>query len=321
MNGVKISGVGKAIPAFCVTNDDLQAFVDTSDEWIRTRTGIGTRYISKGETTSELAIKAAKEAVQRSGIKPEEIDLIIVATITPDYVMPSTACVVQEEIGAVNATAFDITAACSGFLYGSKLATEAIQVGSASHVLVIGAEVLSKTVDWNDRSTCVLFGDGAGAAIFSKHHKNNIIRTYTGSNGGGAKALTLPGRPLNNCYVKGDDTGSYMYMDGQDVYRFATTVVPISIQKVLQDTPYTLEEIDYFILHQANARIMDSVASKLKVSKDKFFKNLEFYGNTSAASIPIALYDIAPQLKTGDKIILSGFGGGLTWGSMLLIWE
>lgn len=321
MNGVKISGIGKAVPRYEMTNDNLSEIVDTSDEWIRSRTGIGSRYISTGETTTELAIQAGREACIQAGIEPGEIDLIIVATITPDYVMPSTACMVQDALGAIHATAFDIAAACSGFLYGARLATDAIRIGSAQHVLVIGAEVLSKTVDWQDRSTCVLFGDGAGAAIFSKNHKNNILSVYTESNGTGGKALTLPGRPLSNCFITKQEGHNYMYMDGKEVYRFATTVVPVSIQKVLDDASFTVDDIDYYILHQANARIMDSVASKLKVPKEKFFKNLDTHGNTSAASIPIALYDAAKAFKTGDKIILSGFGGGLTWGSMLLRWE
>ena len=321
MNGVKISGLGKALPNNRMTNEDLAKLVDTSDEWIRTRTGIGSRHISKGETTTKLAVQAAKEAIEKADLDPLEIDLIIVATITPDYIMPSTACMVQEEIGADNATAFDITAACSGFIYGTKIAIEAIKVGSAKNVLVIGAEVLSRAVDWKDRSTCVLFGDGAGAAIFSKHEKDNIINLYTKSNGRKGNALTLPGRPLSNCHIENTTTLGYMTMDGQEVYRFATTVVPMSIQEVIKDTPYTLDEIDCFILHQANERIMDSVASRLKVPKEKFFKNLENYGNTSAASIPMALYDAASSLKTGDKVVLAGFGGGLTWGSILLCWE
>lgn len=321
VNGVKISGLGKAVPKYHMTNDNLAEFVETSDEWIRSRTGIGARYISTGETTTELAIEAGKEACEKAGIEPTEIDMIIVATISPDTVMPSTACMVQEALGATHATAFDLVAACSGFLYGARLATDAIQVGSASHVLVIGAEVLSKTVDWQDRSTCVLFGDGAGAAIFSKHHKNNILSVYTESNGAGGKALTLDGRPLQNCFVKEAKEMGSMYMDGKEVYRFATTVVPHSIQRALEGTAYGVHDIDCYILHQANERIMDSVANKLKVDKEKFFKNLMDYGNTSAASIPLALYDAAKTLKPNDKVVLSGFGGGLTWGSIVLLWE
>lgn len=321
MCGVKLLSMGKAVPAYCMTNDDLSKVVETSDEWISSRTGISQRHISKGETTTDLAVAAAKEAIAKAQIQANEIDLIIVATITPNYVMPSTACQVQAAIGAGHATAFDLTAACSGFLYGAKVASDAIKAGSATNALVIGAEVLSKTLDWTDRSTCVLFGDGAGAAVFSKHHKNNIINIYTGSDGTSGNVLTLPGISLNNCAFKEEPKSPYMYMDGRAVYKFATTVVPQSIQKVLEGTDFTLEDIKYFILHQANSRIMDSVAKKLGLSSERFFKNLNKYGNTSSASIPLALYDVQDQLNPGDKIILCGFGGGLTWGSMLLVWE
>lgn len=321
MYGVKLLSMGKSVPDYCMTNDDMATVVETSDEWISSRTGITQRYISKGESTTELAIAAAKEAVEKAGIEANEIDLIIVATITPDYVMPSTACQVQAAIGAGHATAFDLTAACSGFLYGAKVASDAIKAGSAKNALVIGAEVLSKTLDWTDRGTCVLFGDGAGAAIFSKHHKNNIINIYTESDGTSGNVLTLPGVNLNNCVFKEEPKSPYMYMDGRAVYKFATTVVPQSIEKVLEGTSFTLEDVKYFILHQANSRIMDSVAKKLGLPVDRFFKNLNKYGNTSSASIPLALYDVQERLNSGDKIILCGFGGGLTWGSMLLVWE
>lgn len=321
MHGVKLLGMGRAVPRYCMTNDDMAKVVDTSDEWITSRTGISQRYISTGESTTDLAIRAAKEALESAHIKASDIDIIIVATISADCVMPSVACKVQAAIGAHHATAFDLTAACTGFLYGAKVATDAIKAGSATNVLVIGAEVLSKTVDWTDRGTCVLFGDGAGAAVFSKHHKNNIINIYTESDGTSGDVLTLHGTSLRNCMIQEEPKSPYMYMDGRAVYKFATTVVPTSIGRVLEGTEYTLEDIRYFILHQANARIMDSVARKLGVSVDKFFKNLNQYGNTSSASIPIALYDVQDKLKPGDAVILSGFGGGLTWGSMLLIWD
>ena len=309
MYGVKLLGVGKAVPKYCMTNEDMSKVVDTSDEWITSRTGISQRYLSTGESTTDLAVTAAKEALERANINASDIDLI------------SVACRVQAAIGAGHATAFDIAAACSGFLYGAKIGTDAIKAGSATNVLVIGAEVLSKTVDWTDRGTCVLFGDGAGAAIFSKHHKNHIINIYTESNGAGGHVLTLPGTSLKNCVVQEEPHSPYMYMDGRAVYKFATTVVPTSIEKVLEGTSYALEDIRYFILHQANSRIMDSVAKKLGVPSDKFFKNLNQYGNTSSASIPMALYDAVQQLNSGDAIVLSGFGGGLTWGSMLLTWD
>lgn len=321
MYGVKLLSMGKAVPARNMTNDDLSKIVDTSDEWIKSRTGIEERHISEGETTTDLAIAAAQEAIKNGGVDPRQIGMIIVATITGDYIMPSTACRVQAAIGAVNATAFDVAAACSGFVYGTKLATDAIRVGSCEYALVIGAEVLSKTVDWEDRSTCVLFGDGAGAAIFKKHHKNNIINIYTQSNGELSECLTLPSIPLNNCCVQSERISPYMFMDGRAVYKFATTVVPTSIQKVLEGTEYNIDDIKYFVLHQANSRIMDSVAKKLEVDSEKFVKNLQHYGNTSSASVPMALYDLQEQLAPGNPVILCGFGGGVTWGSVLLIWE
>ena len=329
MGNVKISGLGKALPAYNMTNEDLARYVDTSDEWISSRTGIKSRYIAETETTTELAIRASQEAIKHAGLEGQDIDMIIVATISPDYVMPSTACLVQEAIGATHATAFDIAAACSGFIYGARIAKEAL-TGNVKHVLVVGAEVLSKTVDWQDRSTCVLFGDGAGAAVFSQNHKNNIISLYTGSDGRGGKVLTLPGRVHQNCLttlpqVPLEDTQQtatdVLSMEGREVYRFATTVVPKSILEVVEASPYEVDNIDWFVLHQANERIIDSVAKKLGIPKERFFKNLDTHGNTSSASIPMALYDLKDTLKSGDKIILSGFGGGLTWGSMLMVWE
>lgn len=321
MNGVTLKGLGRAVPKYHMTNEDIAQRVETSDEWIQSRTGIASRYISKGETTTELAIQAAKQAILKSNIEPNGIDLIIVATITPDEMMPSTACRVQQAIGAHGAMAFDITAACSGFVYGAQLATQSIQLGTATCALVIGAEVLSKTLNWQDRNTCVLFGDGAGAAIFQKNATNNIIKCYTGADGSLGDALQLKSREVANCFVQPSNKVHYMEMDGKEVYRFATTVVPSSIEKVLEDTPYRVQDIDLFVLHQANSRIMDSVAKKLNIPKNKFYKNLQTYGNTSAASIPLALSEASQQLKTGDKVVLSGFGGGLTWGSMLIIWE
>ncbi|MGL4361733.1 MAG: beta-ketoacyl-ACP synthase III [Cellulosilyticaceae bacterium] len=321
MGGVKIAGLGKAVPEYVMTNEKLSEYVDTSDEWIKSRTGIETRYLSTGETTTDLAIRAAAEAIKNAKLEAEQIDMIIVATISPDFVMPSTACKVQAALGMTNATAFDISAACSGFVYGARLAVDSIKSGSSQHVLVIGAEVLSKTVDWSDRTTCVLFGDGAGAAIFSVHHKNNILGLYTRSSGLGGDALTLEGRTVQNCIVKNPQESNYMAMNGQEVYRFATTVVPKTINLLLEKENMSANQVDWFVLHQANSRIMDSVAKKIGVHTDKFFKNLERYGNTSAASIPIALYDLAPQLKSNDIIMLVGFGGGLTWGSVMLLWE
>lgn len=320
MIGVKLNGVGKSVPKQKVSNDTLAKWVDTSDEWITTRTGIQNRYLSGGETTTDLAIEAAKEALLDSGKKGEEIDLIIVATITPQHIMPSTACMVQAAIGAKDATAFDVAAACSGFIFASKLASTLIQSGNHKNALVIGAETLSKAVDWQDRSTCVLFGDGAGAVIYSASNENKILAIQTASNGEKGECLTLQGRPLENPYVKKTEEKEFMQMDGKEVYRFATTIVPDNIKKVTEEANISLEEIKLFILHQANGRIMDSVAKRLELSPDRFFKNLGEYGNTSAATIPIALCEAKETLKEGDLLVLCGFGGGLTWGSMVVRW-
>ncbi|MHC1749089.1 MAG: beta-ketoacyl-ACP synthase III [Cellulosilyticaceae bacterium] len=318
MQGVTISGVGKALPKRCVNNDDLSTFLETSDEWIKTRTGIGSRYIAIEETTTSLAISAAQGALSDGNIDASTIDMIIVATISPDMMMPSTACMVQAAIGATNATAFDITAACSGFLYGSKIAIESIKANGSKRVLVIGAEVLSKVIDWTDRASCVLFGDGAGAVVYELGCNKTSPSIYTESDGTGGKYLTLPAKSTRSYFANQPEHPNVITMDGKEVYRFATTVVPDSIKKVLAISHDTLEDIDCYILHQANERIIDSVAKKLGIAKEKFFKNLQYYGNTSSASIPLALAEAKHQLKKGSKVVLAGFGGGLTWGSMVI---
>lgn len=320
MKGVKISGIGSSKAGYILTNEELSTIVDTSDEWITTRTGIKSRYISNGQTTTELATKAAALALKNANIEASALDMIIVATITPDLFMPSTACMVQSALGAINSTAFDISAACSGFIYGSKIAINSIRCGDVKKVLVIGAEVLSKTINWQDRNTCVLFGDGAGAVIYEATDNNKILNMYTQSDGKNGCSLTLNSTPLKNCLIEEKLVTPYMQMDGREVYKFATNIVPICIEKVLQNTEVKLSDIKHFILHQANERILDAVAKKMKIDKSLFFKNLDKYGNTSAASIPIALYEAKANFNTGDKIVLVGFGGGLTWGSLLLEW-
>jgi len=320
MYGVKITGIGKALPTLTLSNNDLAEFVDTSDEWIQTRTGIQSRYISTGETTTDLATLAAENALRESGLLPSDIHLVIVATITPDYATPSTACMVAERIGIKHATCFDLSAACSGFIYASEVACSLIRQGNYQNALVIGAEVLSKTVDWEDRNTCVLFADGAGAAIYTRTHDNKIIKFCTVSDGEGSGLITLANKDHCNRFYTAKPSSPYMQMEGREVYKFATTAVPQNIKDVLSDTDYTLEAIDWFVLHQANERIIDSVAKKLKVDETKFFKNVAQHGNTSAASIPMALADAKASFKEGDKIVLAGFGAGLTWGSMLMIW-
>ncbi|OOO00242.1 MAG: 3-oxoacyl-ACP synthase [Epulopiscium sp. Nele67-Bin004] len=320
MRGVKISGTGSAKPTKTLTNDDISKIVDTSDEWITTRTGIKSRYISSGETTVQLATDAAILALKNANLNALQLDLIIVATITPDQMMPTTAAMVQNNIGAKNATAFDISAACSGFVFGSKIAVDAIKSGSNKTVLVIGAELLSKVVDWSDRNTCVLFGDGAGAAVYEQTEHNKILDVATGTDGTLGQVLRLNNRNINNCLVNTEEVEKYMVMDGKEVYRFATNVVPKSISNIVETAGLTLSDINYFILHQANERMIDSIAKKLGIDGEKFIKNLATHGNTSAASIPIALDEAKHKFKTGDKIVLTGFGGGLTWGSILLEW-
>lgn len=303
----KIIGVGGYVPAKILTNDDLSTMVDTNDEWIRTRTGINERRIASDEETSDMASKAALSVLKKTGVKAEDIDLIILATFTPDSYMPSTSCIVQEKIGAVNATCFDLSAACSGFIFAAITAQQFLSTGKFKNALVIGAEKISKVLDWKDRNTCVLFGDGAGAALMTSSEKTGFISTYTGSDGTGSKYLTC-----NNSIT----------MDGREVFKFATKVVQSSINEVLKNSGLKIDDIRYIVPHQANYRIISYVAKKLGVDEKKFYLNLNKYANTSAASIPLALseMDDLNLLKTGDKLILVGFGGGLTWGSILLEW-
>ena len=324
MNEVQIIGTGSYVPAQIITNDHLSTIVETNDEWISSRTGIKERRISKGETTSALASGAAKKALEDAGISPETIDLIIVATMTPDYFMPSTACLVQKEIKAYHATCFDVSAACSGFLYALNTGYQFIRSGQSNTALIIGADTYSKILDWSDRSTCVLFGDGAGAVVLKKSEDKGIISTYTGSDGRGDTLLTCPAVANNNPFSPATDTPkSVVSMNGKEVFRFATTIVPKCIEEVLKSSSYTTEDIKYYVLHQANARMMDLISKKMNIDIEKFYKNIGSYGNTSAGSIPIALDEMNQNgmLKKGDLLILVGFGGGLTWGSALLQWH
>lgn len=321
----EIIGIGGYVPEKIVTNGLLESIVDTSDQWISTRTGISERRISTGENTTQLATKAAKLAIKQANIEPDEIDLIILATITPDFFTPSVASLVQAELGLKGIPSFDISAGCTGFIYGLQIADNFIKAGQEQCILVIGAEILSKVLDWNDRNTCVLFGDGAGAAILRKSQKAGIISTYTGSQGDLDGFLTLPAVPLKNPYFDNKSTkdeSSYIFMNGKEIFKFATQIMLKSIKKILEDNKLTIMDIDYFVPHQANYRIIDNVAKKLKVSPEKFYKNMNHFGNTSAASIPLALDEMVRKkmICDGDRIIMVGFGGGLTWGAILLNW-
>lgn len=317
----RIIGTGSFLPETVVTNDDLSKIMDTSDEWISSRTGIRERRLAKEETTTLMAVKAAERAMQDAGIRAEEIDMIIVGTLTGDHLTPSAACEVQAAIGAANAVAFDLNAACSGFMYALNTAHAYIQAGFAQTALIIGVETLSKIMDWNDRSTCVLFGDGAGAAVVTKDD-TGIMSFDQGSDGARGMVLSCPNRTNNNPLVQTDTALQYVRMDGQEVYKFAVTAVPESIHKAVAAAGLQTEDIKYFALHQANIRIIQSVAKRLKVSLDRFPISLDHCGNISAASVPILLDEMNKKgmLEKGDKIVMSGFGGGLTWGTTVLTW-
>ena len=317
----RIIGTGSYLPKKVVTNDDLAKIMDTSDEWIRTRTGIKARHLVQEETTTYMCVEAAKRALENAQMKAEDIDLILVGTITGDHVTPSTACEIQAAIGADKAVAFDINAACSGFLFALHTAHAFIQSGIYQNALILGAETLSKIMDWNDRSTCVLFGDGAGAAVV-RADETGLIAFEQGSDGAKGHVLSCRNRKNNNPYVSNDKEYDYVYMDGQEVYKFAVSTVPKSILHVLEKAGLTAEDVSYFALHQANIRIIQSVAKRLKVEESKFPISLDHCGNISAASVPILLDEMNRQgmLQRGDKIILSGFGAGLTWGTALLEW-
>lgn len=322
MYNVEIAGTGSCVPVYKVSNDDISKFVETSDQWISERTGIKERRIATKEDTTDLAVGSALEALNNAEMTPEEVDLIIVATATPDYFFPSTACVVQDRIGASKATSFDISAACTGFIYGLTIARQFIRTGMYKTALVIGSEVLSKVTDWQDRNTCVLFADGAGAAVLRRGDEG-IIAEMIGSDGSGSVNLQCPAVPLNSRFTETKKTTpSYISMNGREIYKFAVKVIPDCIHKVLENTGYTLDDIKTIIPHQANVRIVDAAAKKLGIEKDRFFVNLHKYGNTSGASIPIALDEMSKQqlINRGDLIILVGFGAGLTYGAQLIRW-
>jgi len=321
MKEVKIIGTGSYAPLNVVTNDDLSKIMETSDEWIYSRTGIRERKISITENTSDLSTRAAIRALKNANVKAEDIDLIILGTCTPDNFIPSTACIVQANIGAINATSFDISAACTGFIYGLNIATQFIKTGQSKTALVIGAETLSKVINWEDRTTSVLFGDGAGAAILKISEEKGIISVYTGSDGSKGDVLKCEANPLINPYTTSKGThNKFVTMDGREIFKFAVKVIEKSINEVLKDTEYSLEDIKYIVPHQANQRIIEYCAKKLNIDGDKFYTNLDVYGNTSAASIPIAFDELVGKklLNKGDKVIFVGFGGGLSWGAVLV---
>jgi len=325
--GVTIAGTGSYLPEKILTNDDLSKIVETSDEWIVTRTGIKERRIAgEGESTSHLGSKAAEKALEQAGMAAEDLDLIIVATITPDTLTPATACYVQQQLGASKAVAFDISAACSGFLYAMKIAKRMIESGAFENALIIGAEKLSAFVNWEDRTTCVLFGDGAGAAVLraSEEGEGRILATDIGTDGKQTHILNIPGGG-SACPVTIDNAGDGLAtfaMLGTEVFKHAVTRMKNSANLVIERAGLQPDDIAVVIPHQANLRIIDAIASRLAVPNDRVFVNLHKYGNTSAAAIAIALDEAHREgkMKRGDKIVMVAFGAGLTWAAAAIEW-
>lgn len=323
---VGIIGTGSFLPDNVVTNFDLEKMVDTSDQWIRERTGIEERRIApEGMNTSYMATEAAKKALQMAKLDVEDIDMIIFATLTPDMVIPSAACMLQAKLGAKNTAAYDLQAACSGFVYGLITAQSYIASGLFKNVLVVGAEILSRRVNWKDRGTCILFGDGAGAAVVSEVPEGYGIKGVDlGADGTGGSALCIPagGTAVVANDQRIEEGLTFIHMDGPEVYKFAVKTMGKTALKSLERANMNLDELDYFIPHQANIRIIDSAAKRLHMPKEKVFVNLHKYGNTSAASVAIALDEANREgcLKRGDNVALAGFGAGLTWASLVLKW-
>ncbi|MBN1965065.1 MAG: ketoacyl-ACP synthase III [Anaerolineae bacterium] len=326
MRYAHVVGWGMEVPSQVLTNSDLEAIVNTDDEWIVTRTGIKERRIAEQrETTTSLAVRAAQKALNVADLLPSEIDLIIVATATPEYAFPSTASMVQDFLGAVNAGAFDLSAACTGFIYAVDMAVNKIRTGTINTAIVIGAETLSRVVDWADRGTCILFGDGAGAVVLQgSDTPGGVLSSILRSDGSGWDMLTLPTISSRDTYLEdGAHEMHHIYMDGKGIYRFAMRVIGDSIRAALQEAGLTTDDISMVFPHQANQRILDHVAKILKIPEDKVYSNIERFGNTSAASIPIALAEAADanKIRPGDILALVGFGGGLSWGAMIIEWS
>jgi len=324
---VRITGTGSALPGKILTNAELERLVDTSDEWITTRTGIKERRIAvDGEYTSTFAAEAARRAMAMAGAHPEEIDLIIIGTVTPDFPFPSTACIVQDLLGATNATAFDLSAACSGFLYGLSIAEKYLRTGAARKILVIGSEVLSRIVDWKDRNTCVLFGDGAGAVVLeASEGGHSILSTHTFSNGAFWNLLYQPGSGSRNPAADSrtfDERLIYLKMEGNDVFKHAVRAMEEAAITALDANGLTPADISLMIPHQANQRIIDATSKRLGVGPERVFTNLHLYGNTSSASIPIALDEANRQgiVASDSKLLLVAFGGGFTYASAVINW-
>ncbi|MCL2407267.1 MAG: ketoacyl-ACP synthase III [Defluviitaleaceae bacterium] len=325
IKGTRIVTAARSLPELVVTNDDLAKFIDTSDEWIFTRSGIRKRHISRGETVASLSADVFKQLVSKAGITVDDIDFLIITTVTPEYLTPSSATFVLGEVGAKNAFGFDLNAACTGFVYGVSVADKLLRSGVYKRGIVIGADILSKICDWEDRSTCVLFADGAGGILMEATDGANSCILAEDLHTDGAKATELRGYKLpikNPWYNELDHTADepYVIMDGKAIYDFVTTEIPKSVRSILEKADVSSDEVKYVVCHQANARIIETVAKKLKTSIDKFKITITNFGNTSSSSMPLALSDMFDkgEVEKGDKIIITGFGAGLTWGSVLV---
>jgi 3-oxoacyl-[acyl-carrier-protein] synthase-3 len=323
--GVKILAVGHYAPSDVLTNEDLEKVLDTSDEWITTRTGMKRRHVATaGQATSDLAIAAASTALNRGGLTPADIDCYIVATVTPDYPFPATACIVASKLGAIDKPAFDIEIACSGFIYGLTVASSLIKAGVYKRVMLIGAETLTKIVSRSDRATAVLFGDGAGAVILEAAKHDSFLSSELGTDGSRPEVLRVPaGGSRNPATALALEAGEqYIYMEGREVFKFAVTKMIEATDTALRKAKLDKSDVDWLIPHQANKRIIDSAAKYLQMPEEKVIINIQEYGNTSAASIPIALSEAVAdgKIKDGDVIVFVGFGGGLSWGAVTWRW-
>lgn len=319
---VKIIGTGSALPQKVVTNEELAQLVDTSDEWVRERTGIGSRHISTGETVASLAAEACERALENAGRQAAQVQLILVATAAPETGIPCAACQVQHLLGASGAAAFDLNAACAGFLFALNTACAYIDAGIYENALVVGSEVLSKIVDWTDRSTCVLFGDGAGAVLAERSEQPGVLGFVQHSDGSRGEALRCDSRQLKNPYVSLPIGEPFVKMDGREVFAFAVRQVPACIQEVLRQTGLNAGDVDLYVLHQANRRIVEGIAKRLDIETDRFPMNLDRVGNMSSAAIPVLLDELNREgrLREGMTLMLSGFGAGLTYGACALRW-
>ena len=313
----RIAGTGSYLPERVMTNAEFAARLDTSDAWIRERTGIVERHIAeKTQASSDLALEASRNALQAAGVKAEDLDLIVVATSTPDYVFPSTACLLQSKLGVKGSAAFDVQAVCSGFVYGLATADAFIKSGRNKKALVVGAEVFSRILDWNDRGTCVLFGDGAGAVVLAADTKPGIHASVLRADGSHSGMLSVPGNVCGGAIV-----GSpFLQMNGQGVFKFAVRVLDESARETVAAADMRMEDIDWLIPHQANVRILEATARKLGLPRDKLVVTVDHHGNTSAASVPLALdeYVRAGRIRRGQRLLLQGVGGGFTWGSSVV---